>query len=128
MTPPSKAEETPKKDKTQAARIATGEAEGTSKRKKKFKYDRAKSYPAKTPMEDGYKVVVWDAAQAYNPALEEDCVALDYLATTYACFQDIQSNPRTEGMPWNSAPNPDDEKGVCRLCHHEHESYGSAHC
>ena len=58
MTPPSKAEETPKKDKTQAAQMATREAEGTPKRKKKFKYNRAKSYSAKTPMEDGYKVVV----------------------------------------------------------------------
>ena len=75
--------------------MATGEAEGAPKRKKKFKYDWVKGYSAKTPMEDGYKVVVQDPAQAYNPALEDDCVALDYLAATYACFQDIQFNPRT---------------------------------
>ena len=108
--------------------MATGEAEGAPKREKKFKYDRAKSYSAKTPMEDGYKVVVWDPAQAYNPALEEDHVALDYLAATYARYWDIRSNPHAENMPWNSAPDPDDEKGVCRLCCHRHESYGSAHC
>ena len=89
MTPPSKAEETPKKDKTQAVRIATREAEGTPKRKKKFKYNCAKSYPAKTPLEDGHKVVVWDVAKAYNPVLEEDHVLLDYLATTYTRFWDI---------------------------------------
>ena len=108
--------------------MATREVEGTPKREKKFKYNHMKGYPVKTPMEDGYKVVIWDATQAYNPALEEDCVALDYLATTYACFQDIQSNPRAEDMPWDSAPTPDDEKGVCRLCQCRHESYGSAHC
>ena len=56
--PPPKSEETPKKDKGQAARMATREAEGAPKGEKKFKYDRAKGYPAKTPMEDGYKVVV----------------------------------------------------------------------
>ena len=84
MTPPSKAEETPKKDKTQATQMATREAkaESTPKKKKKFKYDRAKSYSAKTPLEDDYKIVVWDATKAYNPALEKDCVALDYLAAT----------------------------------------------
>ena len=87
-----------------------------------------KGYPAKTPMEDGYKVVVWDPAQAYNPALEEDRVALDYLAATYARYRDLRSNPRAEDMPWDSAPNSDDEKGVCRLCRRGPKSYGSAHC
>ena len=129
-TPPSKAEKTPKKNKTQAARMATGEAkvEGTPKREKKFKYDCAKVYSVKTPLEDSYKVVVWDTTKAYNPALEEDCVALDYLAATYACFQDIWSNPRAEDMPRDSAPTPDDEKGVCRLCQRGHKSYGPTHC
>ena len=61
-TPSSKTEETPKKDKTQTARKAVGEVEGTSKRNKKVKYNRAKGYPTKTPMEDGYKVVVWNPA------------------------------------------------------------------
>ena len=81
--------------------MATGEAkvEGTPKKKKKFKYDHTKGYPVKTPLEDSYKVVIWDATKAYNPALEEHCVELDYLATTYARFQDIQSNPCTKDMP-----------------------------
>ena len=108
--------------------MATREAEGAPKREKKFKYDRAKSYPAKTPMEDSYKVVIWEAAQAYNPALEEDHVALDYLAATYARYRDLWSNPHAEDMPWDSAPDSDNEKGVCRLCCRGPESYGSAHC
>jgi len=82
----------------------------------------------KTPLEDGYKVVIWDVTKAYNPALEEHCVELDYLAATYTCFQDIQSNSHTENMPWNSAPAPANEKGVCRLCQWGHESYSPAHC
>ena len=57
-TPSSKTEETPKKDKMQTALKAVGEVEGTPKRDKKVKYDRGKGYPAKTPMEDDYKVVV----------------------------------------------------------------------
>ena len=73
-------------------------------------------------------MVVWDTTKTYNPALEKDCVVLNYLATTYARFRDIQSNPHTEDMPWDSAPAPDDEKGVCRLCHRGHKSYSSAHC
>ena len=80
-------------------RKAVREAEGTLKREKKVKYNRAKGYPAKTPIKDGYKVVVWDPAQAYNPALEEDHVALDYLAATYACYRDIWSNLCAEDMP-----------------------------
>jgi len=135
-TLPSKAKETPKKSKTQATQIATREAkvEGTPKKEKKFKhrlkfkYDRMKGYSVKTLLEDGYKVVVWDATKAYNPAVEEYCVALDYLATTYTHLQDIQSNPCTEDMPWDSAPAPADEKGVCRLCKRRHESYSAAHC
>ena len=57
-THPSKAEKTPKKHQT--TQMASGEAkvEGTPKKKKKFKYDHAKSYPMKTPLEDSYKVVV----------------------------------------------------------------------
>ena len=98
-TPSSKTEEAPKKDKMQTAQKAVGEAEGTPKRDKKVKYNCAKGYPAKTPMEDGYKVVVWDPAQAYNPALEEDRVALDYLAATYARYRDLRSNPCAENMP-----------------------------
>ena len=58
MAPPPKSEEIPKQDKAQAARMATREAEGAPKREKKFKYDYAKSYSTKTPMEDDYKVVV----------------------------------------------------------------------
>ena len=57
-TPSSKTEETPKKDKTQTAQKAVRKAESTPKRDKKVKYDCAKGYPTKTPMEDGYKVVV----------------------------------------------------------------------
>ena len=127
-TPPSK--KTPKKDKTQAVRMAIRKVkvEGTPKKEKKFKYDRVKGYPAKTPLKDSYKVVIWDATKAYNPALEKDCVALNYLATTYVCFWDIQSNPSTEDMPWDSAPAPADEKGVCRLCQRGHESYSPTHC
>jgi len=129
-TPPSKAEKTPKKGKTQATQMTTGKAkvEGTPKKEKKFKYNHTKGYSAKTPLEDGYKVVIWDTIKAYNPAVEEDHVALDYLATTYACFQDIQSNPRAEDMPWDSTPAPADEKGVCRLCQRGHKSYGPTHC
>ena len=55
-------------------------------------------------------------------------MALDYLAATYACYRDLWSNPRAEDMPWDSAPDSDDEKGVCRLCCRGPESYGSAHC
>ena len=64
--PPPKSEETPKKDKGQAARMATREAEGASKREKKFKYDRAKGYPTKTPLEDGYKVSLY-FSHTWNP-------------------------------------------------------------
>ena len=97
----SKTEKTPKKSKHQTARMATREvkAEGTPKKEKKFKYDHARGYPTKTPLENSYKVVIWDAMKAYNPALEADHVELDYLAATYAHLQDIQSNPRTENMP-----------------------------
>jgi len=40
--------------------------EGTPKKEKKFKYNCTKGYPTKTPLEDGYKVVVWNATKAYN--------------------------------------------------------------
>ena len=67
-----------------AAREA--KAEVTPKKKKKFRYDHMKGYSVKTPLEDSYRVVTWNATQAYNPAVEEDYVVLNYLATTYACF------------------------------------------
>ena len=131
MTQLFKAEKTPKKSKPQTMRMATREAkvEGTPKKKKKFKYNCTRSYLTKTPLEDGYKVVIWNTTRAYNPALEEHCVELDYLAaTSYACFWDIQSNPCAENMPWDSAPGPANKKIVCRLCQHGHEFYGPTHC
>ena len=102
--------------------------EGTPKKEKKFKYDQERGHPVKTPLEDSYKVVVWDTIKAYKPALEADHLELDYLAATYACLQDIQSNPHAEDMPWDSTPAPADEKGVCELCKHRHNSYSPAHC
>ena len=134
MTQPSKTEETPKKGKNQTLQMATGEAkvEGTpkkEKKEKKFKYNREKGYPVKTPLEDSYKVVIWYTMKAYNPTLEADCLELDYLAATYTHLQNIHSNqPCAEDMPWDSAPAPADEKGVCRLCKRRHESYSAAHC
>ena len=128
-TQPSKAEKTPKKAKGQTLQMATREAkvEGTPKKEKKFKYDRARGYSAKTPLEDSYKVVVRDATKAYNLALEAHHVELDYLAATYTCLQDIQSNSCTEDMPWDSTPAPANKKGVCRLCKRRHKSYGPTH-
>ena len=60
MTHSPKAEETPKKAKSQTLRMATREVkvEGTPKKEKKFKYDHARGYSAKTPLENGYKVIV----------------------------------------------------------------------
>ena len=58
--------------------------ESTPKKEKKFKYDWEKGYSTKTPLENDYKVVIWDAEKAYDPKVKADHLELDYLAVTYA--------------------------------------------